>query len=121
MQKTETIESILIVDDEPDICQMLQLILKKEDFEVAYATTKVKGLEKIASRAYTIFFFDLNLPDGSGFDLVREVQQKNIDAKIIVMSAYDSELEKTKLKSFGISRFIRKPFSRMDIMNAIKV
>ena len=86
-------KEILIVDDEEDICLMVSSILRKSGYSVSYCTSITEGKEKVLAQTFQAFFLDLNLPDGSGFDLIPLIKKNNdLSAKIIIISAYDGHL-----------------------------
>lgn len=113
-------EQILVVDDEVEICLLLSGMLKKMGFAVTYAHSVSEGLKKLIENNYDIVFLDLNLPDGLGFYLIPEVKKTNPDAKVIIISAYDGNVERQKASSEGASFFIPKPFNKKMIVNALE-
>lgn len=113
-------EQILVVDDEVEICLLLSGLLKKLGFNAEYAHTVSEGLERLAAREYDIVFLDLNLPDGLGFHLIPEVKKSNPHAKVIIISAYDGNVERQKARTEGASFFIPKPFNKQMIVNALE-
>lgn len=111
---------ILIVDDEEDICLMVSSILRKSGFSVSYCTSIAEGKEKLLTHSFQAFFLDLNLPDGSGFDLIPEIKKNSTQGvKIIIMSAYDGHLERERAESFGVDAFIHKPFTKAQILEVL--
>ena len=110
----------LIVDDEEDIGQMVSRFLGREGLEASYFTTISSARDAIRKSIYDYYFLDLNLPDGSGFDLVSLIKERNTSAKIIAISAYDGLREIKRARDLGIDEFIKKPFSKKDILNAVK-
>jgi DNA-binding response OmpR family regulator len=85
---------ILVVDDEIEICLLVTKYLKKMGFEASYALSIADALSKISMISYDLLFVDLNLADGSGYDLIHTLQHSNVTSKIIIISAYDSERQK---------------------------
>lgn len=110
----------LIVDDENDIGLIVSRILKKRGLTVKYLDRITKAREDISGNKYDLFLLDLNLPDGTGFDLIPLIRQQNEEAKILIISAYDGINEMKKAKEMNISAFIKKPFSKNDILNALR-
>jgi len=110
----------LIVDDEEDIGLMVTLFLKKEGIKATYVNRVIPAKTIVAEKSHDFYFLDLNLPDGTGFDLIPLITEKNSAAKIIIISAYDSHLEISKAEDLGVTTFIKKPFTKEDILEAIK-
>ncbi|MCC5930598.1 MAG: response regulator [Cyclobacteriaceae bacterium] len=109
---------ILLVDDEAEICLLLSTILRKEGFEVGYVHNLSEATRCLVSEQYAAVFLDLNLPDGSGFQMVEPIRKKNPKARIVIISAYDSE--RKQALSLGCDDFISKPFTRKHITDSLK-
>lgn len=116
MKKTK---SAVIVDDEEFIGHMVSKFLKKEGLETAYFNRMLKARENFLDCQYDYYFLDLNMPDGTGFDLIPQIQEQCKDAKIIIISAHDGHEELSKAKAFGVHDFIHKPFSKQAILDTI--
>ena len=110
-------DKVLLVDDEVDICLLLSGILQREGFQTAYALSLEDAKAKLSTDKFEAVFLDLNLPDGVGYQLIPAIKESN-DAKVIVVSAYDSE--KKKATEEGADYFIAKPFNRESILTALK-
>lgn len=108
----------LVVDDELDICLMVTKHLENLQFNTQYALTVKEARAKLNEFQYELIFIDLNLPDGSGYDIIAAVQELNVNARIIVISAYDGEAEKSL--SMGATLFVNKPFTIKTINEALK-
>lgn len=111
----------LIVDDEHDIGLMVSHFLKKEGVEAEYVSRieLAKDLLEVASENFDVYFLDLNLPDGTGFDLVPLIKTTSQNARIIIISAYDGVLETNKAELLEVDAFLRKPFTKKEIINAL--
>lgn len=109
---------ILIIDDELDICIMLAKYLRTLDFEADYVATLKQTIEYIKEHDYVLLFVDLNLLEGSGYDVIDYVKKLNLSSKIIVISAHDSEAFRTLQK--GADIFISKPFTIKTVHEALK-
>lgn len=108
----------LIIDDELDICLMVAKHLQNLKFETQYALTVKEARLKLLSSSYDVLFLDLNLTDGSGFDVIHYINRMNLSAKIVVISAYDSEANKA-LRA-GASFFLPKPFAIKRINESLQ-
>lgn len=102
----------LVIDDEQDICLMLTRHLQNLHFHTRYVST-FKDARLLAVSSWDLMFVDLNLPDGSGFDVMNYVTRHKVRPKIIVISAYDSEADKAI--QMGAHIFIKKPFTMKEV------
>jgi DNA-binding response OmpR family regulator len=109
---------VLVVDDEIEICLLVTRYLKKMGFEASYALSISEALAKISMMSFDLLFVDLNLADGSGYDLINTLQESNVSSKIIIISAYDSERQKALQK--GASLFMAKPFTKKSISDSLQ-
>jgi CheY-like chemotaxis protein len=109
---------VLVVDDEIDICILLGRQLEKLGLKVSYCLTIREAVERLNHETYDLIFIDLNITDGSGYDLMSAIGGLNHEALVIVISAYDSEREKA-IKA-GANWFVPKPFSKRSIKEALQ-
>lgn len=110
--------SILVVDDEVDICLLVTQYLTKLGYKASFSLTMAGALTKIANTSYDLLFVDLNLTDGSGYDLMKALQDSNSPSKVIVISAQDSERQRALQK--GANIFLSKPFTKKSIEDSLR-
>jgi two-component system, OmpR family, response regulator len=112
-------QSILIVDDEPDICFMLSSILRKKELN----STSVHCIKDAGSylqiKTPSLVFLDNNLPDGRGIDFLSGIKRNHPDVKVIMITAYDTYSDKTDALQQGADEFLGKPFTRQSIYDAV--
>lgn len=114
-------KSVLIVDDEQEICFLLAMLLKKMGYKADCAHSVNEGLNKLAlERPFDVVFLDLNLPDGLGYSMIPEIKRKNQHTKIVMISAHDGMLRRMKNEVGGIDDYISKPFSRDHIASTLE-
>jgi DNA-binding NtrC family response regulator len=110
-------KSVLVIDDESDLCELIKIVLRKEDFIVECAYTLEEALEKLHLHP-DIVLLDNNLPDGTGLAFLQMHPVDFLDSYVIMISADpNSELQK-KASQEGIRDFLIKPFS-LSHMKAI--
>ena len=109
---------VLVVDDEIDICILLGRQLEKMGLDVSYCLTIKEAIERLRYESYSLIFVDLNITDGSGYDLISSLNDIDHDALVIVISAYDSERDKAL--QAGANWFVPKPFSKRSIKEALQ-
>lgn len=110
---------VLIVDDEKEIGLMVSKILSKNNFDAQFTTSIRDAKLLMKQNEYDIYLLDLNLPDGTGFDLIPTIRGQIIRAKIIIISAYDGLTEQKRLKELKVDTFIKKPFSKAELLAAV--
>ena len=111
---------ILIVDDEENFRHILSVILKKEKYEVDTAANGEEALQKVSSSPYDQVLCDIRMPGMDGLDFLKEVQKKDSEANVIMMSAYgtlDTAIEAMKRGAYD---YISKPFKPDEIILTLK-
>ncbi len=83
-------KSILVIDDEIEICETIKMILEYEDYSVDYTTDSNSGMQKIEYGDYDVLILDIQMPGKNGFDILRWINEKNIDLKVVIISAHAS-------------------------------
>ncbi len=111
-------DSVLIIDDEAEICFLLSSMLKKKQLKTSVANTLAEGYYKLNAEP-GILFLDINLPDGSGLDLLKKIRKEHPRLKIIIISAYDGESERNEATQNGADAFIGKPFNSEIVFQTI--
>jgi CheY-like chemotaxis protein len=112
------IETILIVDDEEDLCWLLSNSLKSRGYAVAAANTISEAVACLKD-APDLVFLDLKLPDGDGMDILPQIETMSPDAVVVIISAYGSEERRLDAKKRGVHAFVDKPLSEEKIQNTI--
>lgn len=100
---------VLIIDDEPDIRELLEITLGRMGLETDTAENLAKARDKLAKRTYDLCLTDMKLPDGNGISLIEHIQQHYPNLPVAVITAFGSmDLAITALKA-GAFDFISKP------------
>ena len=81
-----------------------------DGYDVTETGTKKDGLQEIVNGGYDIVFLDCNLPDGTGFELCKEVRSYS-NIPIIMLTARDTEMDEIKALELGVNDYLSKPFS----------
>ena len=115
--------SILIVDDEPGIRELLTMILEAAGHSVVVAEDGMEAPKVMASRAIDVVITDLLMPERDGLEFITEVRKKYPAVKIIAMSgggriARDSYLRIAK--NFGAHLLLEKPFNQSSVIAAVE-
>lgn len=111
---------ILIVEDDKLLLNTLKFDLESEGFEIFSANSYNEGLDAINGNSFDLVILDINLPDGDGFNLCKEIRTTN-DIPIIFLTARDLESDAIKGFDLGADDYITKPFSLKLLKKRIKV
>ncbi len=101
--------SLLVVDDEPDLRTLYELTLLREGYDVETAGSVEQAMEQLKERAYSAVITDMRLPDGSGLDILRWLDQSARLEKAIVITAYGSAENAVEALRAGAYDYLTKP------------
>lgn len=101
---------LLIIEDDTDLREGLSFSFSSDGYEVTEVATKAEGLREIRKNVYRMVLLDCNLPDGTGFELCREVRSFS-NLPIVMLTARDTELDEIQALELGVNDYMSKPFS----------
>jgi two-component system catabolic regulation response regulator CreB len=111
--------AILLIEDEPGIAETITYALSTEGFEALWADTGARGLDMIKTRPMKLIVLDINLPDISGFELLREIR-KTADIPVLFLTARADEIDRILGLELGGDDYMTKPFSPRELTARIK-
>lgn len=116
-------ETILVIDDEPQIRKLLEITLESHNYKVVLAETGQLGITLMASHNPDLVLLDIELPDKSGQEILKEVRQWYTNA-IMILSVINSENDIVNALDNGATDYLTKPFRTAELLarirNAIK-
>ncbi len=112
-------EKILIVDDEPEITDLIALYLENEDFAVFKCYNAFDALNCMKTERIDLAVLDVMLPDMDGFTLCKEIRE-NYQYPIIMLTAKGEEIDKIKGLALGADDYMTKPFLPLELVARIK-
>ncbi|GHB96413.1 response regulator transcription factor [Cerasicoccus arenae] len=111
---------ILICEDEKEIAEMVADHLEGEDMLPQMFHRGEHAIRFLKSNHANLMLLDVNLPDTTGFQLIEELRQNNIQVPIIFVTAHNSEVSKVKGLDLGADDYLTKPFSLPELTARIK-
>jgi two-component system, NtrC family, nitrogen regulation response regulator NtrX len=115
-----TSKRVLIVDDEENIGRSLRMILEREGYAVNFCRSVAEFRKFPDPQRMDALMFDVRLPDGSGIDLVRGLQQQDFTAPVIMISGHATIADAVEATRAGAFDFLEKPLSRERVLVALK-
>jgi two-component system response regulator PilR (NtrC family) len=109
----------LVIDDEPDICELLTLTLGRMDIDTVVAEDVAGAKQKLASRQFDICLTDMRLPDGDGLDLVEWMQTNAAGVPVAVITAHGNVETAVQALKLGAFDFISKPLDLSNLRNIV--
>ena len=111
---------LLIIEDELSLQELMTKALKQEGYVVENAMDFNTAVEKLGVYSYDCVLLDINLPGGSGFDILEHMKKTGIRANVIVISARDSLDDKVKGLELGADDYLAKPFHMVELVARIR-
>ncbi len=116
-----TARRILVVDDEPGICEVLSIALRKDGYDVTAEPNPRQALERFRTAPFDVVLQDIRMPEMDGIDLLREIKKVRDDAIVIVLTAYSTWDRAVEAMRLGAFDYIKKPFdTNHDIRASVK-
>ncbi len=111
---------ILIIDDEPEICESIKMILEYENYQAKYFLDPQKALESLFSENYSCILLDIQMDGLNGFEVLDLLYKNNNKVPVIMISAHSSLDNAVKATKLGAFDFIEKPIDRDKLLISIR-
>jgi DNA-binding response OmpR family regulator len=111
--------TILVVDDEPNIADLVELYLRRDGFRVVKAATGEDGLAAVANHRPRLVVLDVGLPDIDGLEVCRRLRLTS-PLPVIFLTARDTEIDRVLGLELGADDYVTKPFSPPELVARVK-
>lgn len=111
---------ILVVDDEPMVCDAVEMMLAHDGHTVETATSGADALARLEGALFDLVITDYAMPQMKGDELAQRIQQRNPTLPIVMITAHAEMLESTRTPLPGIRLVISKPFLIDDLREAVR-
>jgi CheY-like chemotaxis protein len=115
-------KKMLLVDDEPDICMVYQIVLQDAGYECISYTDSVKALQEFRSDYYDLILLDIKMPVLNGFELCKKIREVDKTVRIIFITASEEYYEEFRNKHFpelGKINYIQKPIGNEELVQIV--
>lgn len=120
--KTTTTKSsprkVLIIEDEGDLCLLLNILLDGKGMEVDHVQSLGKAEEYLLQEEPSIVLLDNRLPDGFGIDFIGSIKKQHPTTKVIMISGVDTAAQDVAMEN-GADGFLKKPFTRTELLESV--
>ena len=114
-----TSAKILLLEDDPGLIDGLSYALNRNGFQIDVASSVSEAFQRLNNSVYNLLILDITLPDGTGFDVCKEVRSSST-IPIIFLTAADQEISIVKGLDMGGDDYITKPFKLNELLSRIK-
>ncbi|MBZ0097760.1 MAG: response regulator transcription factor, partial [Taibaiella sp.] len=112
-------QEILVIDDEPQICRLLEITLRSEGYKVKTVNTAKEAVIALAAHPADIVLLDIGLPDKSGQEVLKEIRQW-YEKPVIVISVQNAEEDIVEALDNGADDYLVKPFRTGELLARIR-
>jgi len=116
-------KKVMVVDDEPDLCETVKLLLEGKGYEVVSALSGAEALKKLRKERADLVLIDFFMPEMTGRALVDEIRAdpklKNLKLAFLTVALF-GEVGREDLQKLGILDYIQKPFDNEDLVRRVK-
>ncbi len=105
---------MLVVDDEPRICECLAEFFSAKGFHVSSAATGEQAVDDLLAMAFDVVLIDIRLPGIGGIEVLKRARELCPHAKAFMISAWDHDELRTEARAYGACGYIAKPFDFSD-------
>ncbi len=114
--ETNELAKILIVDDEPIVCELLEAMASSLGIKAKSITRSLKVVDEVRNTFYNLVLLDVFMPERSGFELIPDIQEASSDTKIIIITGRADKEVAIKALRLGAFDFLEKPIN-MDLLS----
>ena len=107
---------VLVIDDDPALLRMVKLMLRDDGFDVMTAANGEDGLAKAVTCEPEAIILDLAMPRMDGWTFYRELRARDVDAPVLILSAYDARYAQRQL---GADAYVVKPFDIDELVERV--
>ena len=113
---------VLLIEDEPNIIEAVSFILSRDGWDVKTHSNGHDAVDAVRSRQPDIVILDVMLPGKSGFDILQDIRADAALAEVpvLMLTARGQATDREMAERFGASRFMTKPFSNADVLDAVR-
>lgn len=115
-------KQVLLIEDEPNIIEAIRFILSRDGYAVKTHSNGQDAVSAVHDRQPDLVILDVMLPGKSGFDILRELREnpRTKALPILMLTARGQNKDREMAERAGVSRFMTKPFSNADMLEAVR-
>ena len=115
----EAERTVVVVEDEPNIADLLDMYLREAGFRVLQGATGARGLELVEHHGPALVILDIGLPDVDGFEVCRRIRARSA-VPVLFLTARDGEIDRILGLELGADDYVTKPFSPREVVARVK-
>ncbi len=113
--------NVLVVDDEPDICNVIRILLERDGYSVTCVHNGEEAVEAIYKNSFDAILTDLKMPGLDGFAVLKKAKEINPMTPVIILTAYGSQDSAIEATRCGAASYIIKPFLNDELRQIVRI
>jgi len=118
--RSKKMKKVLIIEDEGDICLLLNIMLKGKDIDLEHVNNLTNAKEYLEKESPSLILLDNRLPDGLGMDFIQFLKKNYPDIKIVMISGFHPDLTKEIALMNGADIYLEKPFTKEQVYQSVQ-
>ena len=114
------IERVLVVDDQTEILNLLEDVLRTAGYDVAKAQNGADALEVLREQSFDLVITDLGMPGMSGWELARQTRSQFQDMRVLLLTGWAATLDPEEIKRNGVDATLKKPFEMDELLRVVR-
>jgi len=115
----DSMERLLVVDDDRELCQLVTRFLTREGFEIVWTSNGEAGIERALSETFSLIMLDVMMPDTNGFTVLRRLRQKS-RTPVLMLTARGDTYDRIRGLEMGADDYLPKPFDPAELVARIR-
>jgi two-component system, cell cycle response regulator CtrA len=111
---------VLLIEDDISVTQSIKLMLQRHDAQISVADLGEHGIDLARLPNFDIILLDLNLPDMSGYDVLRQLRLAKVSTPVLILSGLDGIQNKVRALGYGADDYLTKPFHKDELIARIQ-
>ena len=113
---------VVLIEDEPNIIEAIRFLLTRDGWQVETHSDGIDALDVIRAAEPDLVILDLMLPGRSGMDILRDLREEDAlkELPVLMLTARGQMRDREMAEKAGVSRFMTKPFSNAEVMDAVR-
>ena len=118
-QTPNKVKKVLIIEDEGDVCLLLNIMLKGKNIDLEHVNSLAKATEYLEKETPSLIMLDNKLPDGLGMDFIQFIKKNYPGIKIVMISGFHPTLTKDLALTNGADIYLEKPFTKDQVFESV--
>lgn len=112
-------KSVLIVDDEDEIRELIGLQLEDDERQFFFAANGMEAIDILNKQKIDLVISDIAMPKMNGFELLRKIKLLGLNTPVIILTGHADSMVANQLRTYSVRSFINKPWNRAELEEAV--